>query len=99
MKSNPPAPKPEWSKPYHGITHLGTFAPSRGTRWATVTQIGASGRIFVLACHVPVMAEVRYDNRESDWRSIDAAKRAGETYVNLGTLPESLPAPAKVRAK
>ena len=81
MKTKKPARKtpvrPEWSKPYCGITHLGKL----DTKGYRVTVV-AYNRFAELHRYFP---DCGFSPLVSTHKNVEAAKRAGEKYLKKHT--------------
>ena len=62
----------DWTKPFHGMQHLGT-----GNRWATVTNYGSSAE---LTCWFPGCGFRPDVTTHTD---ADRARQAGESWFGL----------------
>lgn len=67
-----------WTTPYYGITHLGAL---KDRRRATVTDLGTCAEVayWLKGCG--------FSPAESVFDDVDAAKRAGERWIETGETP------------
>lgn len=66
-----------WTKPYHGVTHAGTYGTK--THWVTVCDYG---KFATLACWFP---DCGFSPHHSDHKTAAAAKRKGAAYLRKHT--------------
>ncbi len=62
-----------WTKPYHGVTHAGTYGGQN--HWVTACDYGS---FATLTCWFP---GCQFHPLHSDHKTIAAAKEAGEKYL------------------
>lgn len=83
--------KREWSKPHHGVQHLGEMAD---TRWCTVSDYGAYGEFSELTLRgvgIPMLGAPTHDFFGHG--HAERARAAGEAWVRSAATPLDVSAP------